>query len=98
MDRPNSLNFDAVDLELTNNGKQEGEEMVDGVHEDKDSLDGDVIEKEIQMVQDGRSTPGSKGFNSPQIEAAGLDTPGRSSRGLTDQGYFDLKFYHNKLW
>lgn len=20
------------------------------------------------------------------------------SEGLTDQGYFDLKFYHNKLW
>lgn len=21
-----------------------------------------------------------------------------NSEGLTDQGYFDLKFYHNKLW
>lgn len=95
LDRPNSLNFD---LEPTNNGKPEEEEIADNVNEDKDSFDGDAIEKEIQMVQDDRSTPGSKGFNSPQIEAAGIDTPGRSSRGLTEQGYFDLKFYHNKLW
>lgn len=97
MDRPNSLNFDAIDLEPTNNGKQEDEEIADG-NQEHDSLDGDAIEKEIEMVQDDRSTPGSKGFNSPQIEAAGLDTPGRNSRGLTEQGYFDLKFYHNKLW
>lgn len=27
------------------------------------------------------------------------DTPvGRKTPHLTDQGFFDLKFYHNKLW
>lgn len=31
-----------------------------------------------------------------QRSAAGKRTP--AANHLTDQGYFDLKFYHNKLW
>lgn len=27
-----------------------------------------------------------------------VSTVSNGSEGLTDQGYFDLKFYHNKLW
>lgn len=27
-----------------------------------------------------------------------VSTMSNGSEGLTDQGYFDLKFYHNKLW
>ncbi|XP_037815691.1 alpha-tubulin N-acetyltransferase 1 isoform X1 [Lucilia sericata] len=35
---------------------------------------------------------------SPNANEETMSTVSSSGEGLTDQGYYDLKFYHNKLW
>ncbi|XP_076272790.1 alpha-tubulin N-acetyltransferase-like [Rhynchophorus ferrugineus] len=107
-DRPQSLNLEVTEMlqpveNVVKNGN--GEETLDGkVDDDVDILDGeeevitlDEIKDEVENLEEAalHRTPMSK---SPVIEAAGIVTPGRNTPGLTEQGYFDLKFYHNKLW
>lgn len=76
---------------------------MDGEHEAADSLDGDQIaldeiEEEFEKVDVAPIESVVFTQKSPVVEAAGIVTPGRNTPGLTEQGYFDLKFYHNKLW
>lgn len=35
---------------------------------------------------------------SPNANEETMSTVSSTGEGLTDQGYYDLKFYHNKLW
>ncbi|XP_066155110.1 alpha-tubulin N-acetyltransferase-like isoform X2 [Euwallacea fornicatus] len=100
-DRPNSLNIDAAEEpfaveDVKQKLLEEEREDVPSNEEDADSLD--VIEEEIRNIESVPDSATPKGLMSPRTEAAGIVTPGRSTPGLTDQGYFDLKFYHNKLW
>ncbi|ERL95283.1 hypothetical protein D910_12549 [Dendroctonus ponderosae] len=84
-DRPNSLNFEPPEEKLSE--PEEEDQTVDG-----------LIEEEIQKVTVAPEME-RRGSKSPGPEAAGLMTPrDLGTQGLTDEGYFDLKFFHNRLW
>ncbi|XP_050300850.1 alpha-tubulin N-acetyltransferase-like isoform X2 [Anthonomus grandis grandis] len=103
-DRPNSLNIEhpengepeanghAVEVPPPSDDQPEEEEELTKLEQQ--------VEK-IEIEQEKVDTPLS-GRVQGSPEAAGLSTRGANTPeqapGLTDQGYFDLKFYHNKLW
>lgn len=57
---------------------------------DEDDGIQDDIEPELQKLTINEN------FTAPP--ASSDDSGKKTPRHLTDQGYFDLKFYHNKLW
>ncbi|KAK9891423.1 hypothetical protein WA026_014660 [Henosepilachna vigintioctopunctata] len=83
LERPKSL-----EIQMDNSVQEPRieEPIEEGPEDEVDVVPAQDIEPEIQKLEitgDMSPSPGS-----------GKKTP----RHLTEQGYFDLKFYHNKLW
>lgn len=78
--------------------KQNSNEVVGEVHAEPKSEDvtdnkTDNVEVEVKTTDLGTTVTIHE--NIPDhVQSVGRKTPSH----LTDQGFFDLKFYHNKLW
>ncbi|XP_060535860.1 alpha-tubulin N-acetyltransferase-like isoform X3 [Cylas formicarius] len=76
-------------------------------HDEDDVVENPPDDEEDIVLAVGDEPGGAETAPRSATPAAGVRTPidvdvttssGKNTPGLTDQGYFDLKFYHNKLW
>jgi len=58
----------------------------------------DQMEREDFGVVKINRPPGHEVTSPGQDNTDAMSTVSSGGGGLTDQGYYDLKFYHNKLW
>lgn len=66
----------------------------------KDELDN--IENDVEKIEIAKSVPQSQAANSSTKDSVNgsddSDSRSKSPNPLTAQGFFDLKFYHSRLW
>lgn len=96
LERPRSL---SIQISVEDAEKQEEKnlnEAVSEVPEESDEKVDDVVDikvgDHVEIITSKLGT--SVQITDPEENSAGRKTPSH----LTEQGFFDLKFYHNKLW
>lgn len=98
LERPRSL---SIQISVDETGKKEDEDgaktdskVQEELDENTDEKKDEIKEVEIKMenldVKVVRKAPDATDTDGTSV--------GRKTPHLTDQGFFDLKFYHNKLW
>lgn len=96
LERPRSL---SIQISVEEAEKQEEKNLNEAVSEVPEEIDENVDDTFDVKVGDHVEVVTSKLGTSVQITDQEENSVGRKTPShLTEQGFFDLKFYHNKLW
>lgn len=90
LERPRSLS-----IQLSEEQTEEKQNDVESeVLEKEVEIEEEIIENLINSENGADVVDNKEKIASPENKTPGKRTPSH----LTEQGFFDLKFYHNKLW
>jgi hypothetical protein len=90
LERPRSL---SIQLSEEQTEDKKNDDVESEVPPKETEIDEEAIEK-LEISQNGADVENKEEKTETPDKTPGKKTPSH----LTEQGFFDLKFYHNKLW